>query len=107
MKQTKEENIQNLMSGIEKTQKQIDKYLHIKEEMYNKYGSDYKITAPTHLTFLSKLIRVLIEESMNNKHNGKYVYWLSSQVYHFNKKKLSILKYFLSRDLQSEYLTSS
>jgi len=96
------ENIQKLQEGIDRLQQHIDKHSQVREDMMEKYDGNFKLTAPTHLVFLGKIIKVLIEESVKNKHNGAYVYWLSSQINYFNRKKQSILKYFLRKELESE-----
>ena len=96
------ENIQQLQEGIDKLQQHIDKHSKVKEDMMEKYGGQFKFTAPTQLVFLGKIIKLLIEESVKNKHNGMYVYWLSVQINHFNKKKQNVLKYFLRREIAME-----
>jgi len=93
------ENIQKLQEGIDRLQQYIDNHSKVREDMMEKYDGNFKLTAPTHLVFLSKVIKLLIEESQKNKHNGAYVYWLSSNINHFNKKKLGVLKYFLRKEM--------
>ena len=96
------ENIQQLQEGIDKLQQHIDKHSKVREDMIEKYDGQFKVSAPTNLVFLGKVIKLLIEESRKNKHNGAYVYWLSVQINHYNKKKQNVLKYFLRREIAME-----
>ena len=96
------ENIQKLQEGIDRVQQHIDKHSKVREDMMEKYDGQFKLTAPTQLVFLGKIIKLLIEESQKNKHNGAYVYWLSSNINHFNKKKQNVLKYFLRKEIAME-----
>ncbi len=96
------ENIQKLQEGIDKLQQHIDKHSKVREDMMEKYDGQFKFSPPTQLVFFGKIIKLLIEESQKNKHNGTYVYWLSVQINHFNKKKQNVLKYFLRREIAME-----